>query len=140
MLDYPFDTHTLVTAFAALLAVSVPLHIRNRNSFNAASARFRAAFVDTRTLLRHSKSDVVSILQPVFPSHEAAVFEFVQHLSFISRGRFIRKWRDYYYLHGHSFLEQYSPFVATINGLAPRHERRALAIHRIEAMLAYAKP
>jgi hypothetical protein len=128
-----------VGAFGALLAASIALYVRWRNSFGAASAAFRAAFAETLTTLRRSDRGTVSILRSTFSSHEAAVAEFSRHLGWYARRRFLRAWRTYHQVQGVEYLEQYSPFVAAAGGVA-RRDRRALAIQRIEVLLSYAKP
>ena len=131
---------SVVAVLTALLGALIALHIRQRNQFSAAASAFRAAFSESLTALRHTDLETYSILQAAFPAHEMAVLEFEKLLPWISRRLFMAAWRDYHQMQGATFLEQYHRVTATFEGIAPKQDRRALAIQRIESMLAYAKP
>lgn len=105
----------------------------------SASRELRAAFTDELSKLANAPDNAFDILRDAYPKHEKAVSEFTHFLSSSAKRRFLEAW-DTYRCHpknpGVPFLEQYSKHLGDVN-LAARN--RALAIERINRVLAFAE-
>lgn len=97
----------------------------------------RFAFDGTISLLRNPRTngDTCAILEVELARHKDAIEKFARHLWQPRRKRFLQQWEIYYCKDGVPCLEQYSSRCEA--ELA--QQRRVLAIHRIEDILAFGR-
>lgn len=105
----------------------------------SASKEFRNAFYDELSKLIDSDEDPVSILQPAYSKHKAAVDEFLIYLGSCHKRKLLELWNAYAFHPqniGIPFLEQYSKHSGDVN---TAKINRRLAIKRLQNLIAYAK-
>lgn len=107
--------------------------------FISASKVFRNAFSEELSKLMNSDEDPVTILQPAYLRHTAAVSEFSIYLDSGNKRKFTEAWNVYAF-HPQNievpFLEQYSKYLGDVHAAK---QNRQLAVNRLDNLIAYAK-
>jgi hypothetical protein len=138
----PTVTALIGTIVGAVLGGLIAFHFGKRladqGHARQAAAAFAKAFLDELTRLQAKEDvDTHNILSPAFGKHQAAVQEFMFHLSESRQAELEDLWRTYYCHRetGIPFLEQY----ADCGSLDKRNTMRQQATERIETILRFAR-
>jgi hypothetical protein len=142
------DWFTLCGIIVAVLAVVVTVRHNNRNSFNIAAEKFRAAFYDELMILDPIMStcppNIHRVLDDALNKHRAAMEEFLPVLrkaSSFDAGGLEEAWNKYHRSEEftdfpHVGLVKYSGIAC---GTIEARNRKLLAKTRIEGILYYAQ-